>query len=136
MLVRAEMTDEMKLDDEDSAVHGGRRQLTLANALRLLLGLWVMDASFIYAPVGINPAIVWNDLIAGGCVVILATMRLVFVREARAFRIAHLMLGMWIACSPWLFGYTDDLLYFWNSVICGLSISMLAAWSLVRYRTT
>jgi hypothetical protein len=128
------MAGEMKVDDDDSRLYGGRRQLTLANSLRLLLGLWVMDAPFVYAPLGISAATIWNDLIVGGCVVVLATMRLVFVREVGAFRIAHLLLGAWIAGSPWLFGYTEDALYFWNSVVCGLAIAALAVWSLLRYR--
>jgi hypothetical protein len=121
-------------DNEIETLRGGTRQLTLANALRLLLGLWIMDAPFIYAPLGISPATVWNDLICGGCVVMLATMRLVFIREARAFRIAHLLLGGWIALSPWYFQNTEDPVYFWNSLICGTAIAGLALWSLVRYR--
>lgn len=128
------MAGEMKVDDDESQVYAGRRQLTLANALRLLLGLWVIDAPFLYSPLGISAATVWNALIVGGCVVMMATMRLVFVREARAFRIAHVMLGVWLAASPWIFGYTDDPLLFWNSVVCGLSIAALAVWSLLRYR--
>lgn len=122
--------------DHFATVRGGPRQLTLANALRLLTGLWVMDAPFVYAPLDSSAATVWNDLIVGGCVVILATMRLVFVSEARAFRIAHLLLGAWIAASPWIFDYTDDWLYFWNSVGSGLLIAGLAIWSLIRYRAS
>jgi hypothetical protein len=121
-------------EDNLGAIRGGPRQLTLANALRLLIGLWVMDAPFLYAPLDTSAATVWNDLIVGGCVVMLATMRLVFVREARAFRIAHLLLGAWIAASPWIFDYTEDRLYFWNSVGCGVLIAALALWSLIRYR--
>jgi hypothetical protein len=134
-MLGGEMAHEMKVDEDQGRLYGGRRQLTLANALRLLLGLWVMDAPFVYAPLGISAATVWNDLIVGGCVVMLATMRLVFFREVRAFRIAHFLLGVWIATSPWVFGYTDDIVYFWNSVVCGITIAALALWSLLRYRT-
>jgi hypothetical protein len=133
MLDRRDALALSKNDDTD-ALQGGARQLTLANALRLLLGLWVMDAPFIYAPLGISAATIWNDLICGGCVVMLATMRLVFFREARAFRIAHLLLGGWIAVSPWVFDNTDDPVYFWNSLASGTAIAALALWSLVRYR--
>lgn len=122
-------------EDHFSSIRSGARQLTLANALRLLAGLWVMDAPFLYAPLDTSAATVWNDLIVGGCVVILATMRLVFIREARAFRIAHLLLGAWIAASPWIFAYTEDRLYFWNSLGCGVLIAGLAIWSLIRYRS-
>jgi hypothetical protein len=121
-------------DDGINPFQSGSRQLTLANALRLLTGLWVMEAPFVYAPLDANAAPIWNNLIVGGCVVMLATMRLIFVREARAFRIAHVMLGVWIALSPWIFEYTEDGMYFWNSIGCGILIAALAVWSLFRYR--
>ena len=62
-------------------------------------------------------------------------MRLIFVREVRVFRIAHFMLGVWIALSPWIFQYTDDDVYFWNSIGSGALIAALAVWSLLRYRS-
>ena len=122
-------------DDGLNPFRSTTRQLTLANALRLLTGLWVMEAPFVYAPLDTNAAPIWNNLIVGGCVVMLATMRLIFVREVRAFRIAHVMLGVWIALSPWIFNYTDDRVYFWNSIGSGVLIAALAVWSLVRYRS-
>jgi hypothetical protein len=122
--------------DDYNRLQSGMSQLTLANALRLLTGLWVMEAPFVYAPLDANAAPIWNNLIVGGCVVVLATMRLVFVREARAFRIAHLLLGVWLALSPWIFAYTEDRMYFWNSIGSGVLIAVLAIWSLVRYRSS
>jgi len=123
-------------EDSLNPFQSGVRQLTLANALRLLTGLWVMEAPFVYAPLDTNAAPIWNNLIVGGCVVLLAMMRLVFVREVRAFRIAHLMLGVWIALAPWIFHYTEDSVYFWNSIGCGVLIAILAVWSLLRYRSS
>ncbi|HVY82504.1 MAG TPA: SPW repeat protein [Steroidobacteraceae bacterium] len=122
--------------DPSNRLQSGTSQLTLANALRLLTGLWLMEAPFVYARFDANAAPIWNNLIVGGCVVVLATMRLVFVREARAFRIAHLLLGVWIALSPWIFAYTEDRMYFWNSIGSGALIAVLATWSLVRYRSS
>lgn len=137
MLVAGRRAELSRPEDNDfESLRGGPRQLTLANALRLLVGLWVMDAPFIYAPLGVSPVTVWNDLICGGLVVMLATMRLVFIREARAFRIAHLLLGVWIAVAPWALDSADDPIYIWNSLACGTAIAALALWSLVRYRTT
>src|SRR4051812_45574003 len=56
-------------DDGLNPFKAGARQLTLANALRLLTGLWVMEAPFVYAPLDANAAAIWNNLIVGGCVV-------------------------------------------------------------------
>jgi hypothetical protein len=133
---RLAASNDTEPEDGFNRFQSGTRQLTLANALRLLTGLWVMEAPFVYAPLDTNAAPIWNNLIVGGCVVMLATMRLIFVREARAFRIAHIVLGVWIALSPWIFEYTEDRMYFWNSIGCGVLIAALAIWSLVRYRSS
>jgi hypothetical protein len=108
------------------------RSFTLANLLRLLLGLWVLDAPFINAEFARETIIVWNQIVVGGFVVALAAMRMVFVREAGIFRWAHVALGLWMAASPWILDYVEDEAAFWNSLVSGVLITILAAWSLVR----
>jgi SPW repeat len=107
-------------------------QITVANALRLLIGLWVLDSPFVYLALGDNAAIVWNDFLVGGIVAILAAMRVVFVREAFIFRISHVLLGLWLTLSPWIFGYVDEYAASWNSIVSGIAIAALATWGLMR----
>ncbi|MEP7242821.1 MAG: SPW repeat protein [Gammaproteobacteria bacterium] len=111
-------------------------RLTVANAMRLIVGLWVLDSPFLYPPLGVSPATVWNYFIVGGSVVVLAAMRLVFIGEAHAFRVAHLLLGLWLTFSPWIFNYVDDYLASWNSIASGTVIAILATWGLMRDHRT
>ncbi len=106
--------------------------LTVANALRLLIGLAVLDSPFLYAPLGSTPAIVWNNFLVGGSVALLAAMRVVFVREAFIFRIAHFLLGLWLTLSPWIFGYVDAYPAALASIASGIAIAALATWGWMR----
>jgi hypothetical protein len=107
-------------------------QITVANTLRLLIGLWVLDAPFLSPALGNTAAIVWNDFLVGGTVAVFAAMRVVFVREAFIWRISHLLLGLWLTLSPWIFGYVDEYAASWNSIVSGVLIGSLATWGLMR----
>jgi hypothetical protein len=108
------------------------RSFTLANVLRFVLGAWVLYAPFMRDELSVSVATLWNYLAVGGCVVMLAVMRIVFVREAGIFRWAHLLLGLWMIASPWVFEYVGEEAAFWNSAVSGALIAVLATWSLVR----
>src|SRR5262245_15629717 len=107
-------------------------QMTVANALRLLIGLWVLDAPFLSVSLGNSAAIVWNCFVVGGLIVVLAAMRVVFVREAIVWRISHLVAGLWLTLSPWIFGYVDEYAASVNSIVSGVAIGALATWGLMR----
>jgi hypothetical protein len=98
----------------------------------LLLGSWIIAAPFLRPELSIDPANVWNQVVVGGCVVMLATMRMIFIREAGIFRWAHLLLGLWMMASPWIFDYVGEEAAFWNSSVTGALLAVLATWSLVR----
>jgi hypothetical protein len=108
------------------------RSFTLANVLRLVLGVWVLYAPFLRDELSVSAGTLWNYLVVGGCVVVLALMRFVFVREAGIFRWAHLLLGLWMIASPWVFEYVGEEAAFWNSAVSGALIAALATWSMVR----
>lgn len=108
------------------------RSFTLANVLRFVLGVWVLYAPFMRDELSVGVATLWNYLVVGSCVVILAVMRILFVREAGIFRWAHLLLGLWMIASPWVFEYVGEEAAFWNSAVSGALIAALATWSLLR----
>jgi len=105
---------------------------TFANVLRLLLGLWVLNAPLLDPQFAPGELATRNQLLAGGCIVLLATLRFIFVREAVTFRWAHLLLGTWTFASPWVFDFVADEAVFWNSTLSGALIVALATWSLIR----
>lgn len=106
--------------------------ITVANSLRLLIGLWVLDAPLLSTSFGSSAAIVWNCFVVGSLIVVLAAMRVVFIREAFIWRISHLAAGLWLTLSPWIFGYVDEYAASLNSIVCGVLIGALATWGLMR----
>lgn len=109
------------------------RSVTVPNLGRLALGLWVLNLPFGFAPEeGLSAAVVWNHAAVGAAVAALAIMRMLLVREVSFFRIAHLGLGLWLAASPWIFGFVEVEPTFVQTLCGGSLITLLAAWSLVR----
>ena len=108
------------------------RSFTFANVLRLVLGVWVLNAPLLNQELSGGELAAQHQLIVGGCIVTLAAMRIIFVQEASIFRWAHLLLGLWTIASPWVFDYAGNDAAFWNCEICGALIAVLAVWSLVR----
>lgn len=109
------------------------RSLTLPNFFRLLLGIWIANLPFVYEPQqGLPAAVMWNHAVVGAAVTALAVMRMLFVREVFFFRIAHLVLGVWLTASPWLLDFVEVEPTFVMTLMGGTLISGLAAWSLVR----
>ena len=40
------------------------------------------------------------------------------------------IVGFWILLSPWLLGYSDFSIPKWSSILCGLLLVLMSAWSL------
>lgn len=49
------------------------------------------------------------------------------VTTARSASGINILLGCWLIASPWTFGYTIDAGGFWNSIVAGALIALLAA---------
>ena len=108
------------------------RSFTFANILRLVLGVWILNAPLLSPELSAGEPGTQSQLIVGGCIAALAAMRIIFIHGAGIFRWAHLFLGSWTIASPWVFDYAADEAAFWNSAVCGALIAGLATWSLLR----
>lgn len=51
----------------------------------------------------------------------------VYAARARSASGANVVLGCWLIASPWIFGYTLNASGFWNSIVAGALIALLAA---------
>jgi len=47
--------------------------------------------------------------------------------RARSASGANVLLGCWVIASPWIFGYTINVSGFWNGIVAGALIVILAA---------
>jgi hypothetical protein len=47
---------------------------------------------------------------------------------------ANLVLGLWLAMSPWVFAYSNDTLPTWNALLVGVVVAVAAAAALIAFQ--
>lgn len=102
---------------------------TWADWLAIALGIAIVLAPWATLQTG-NRAVVVNAAIAGFAVMMLAELDLLSVR--RWTEIGQLLLGVWVAMSPIVFGYAGSgPLRIWH-IVAGLLVAVLGAMALWR----
>lgn len=105
-------------------------QVKFASGINVLLGLWLLISPWLLA-YSAAAGLLWNSLIVGAIVAILAAIRFFNPDEYRWMSWVNLVLGLWIIASPWIFTASDLSTVLWNDLIVGILITVLAIWSLV-----
>jgi hypothetical protein len=116
------------LSDNITAV----RVATLASAVA---ALWCFVSQWSYYGVS-DTAHAWNGWIIGAIMFLIASARAWKPWSAAGLSWANAVLGAWIFVSPWVFGYTNNMAEWINSLSVGLlifSMSVLSARITKRY---
>ncbi len=101
-----------------------------ASVLNVIAGIWLIISPFILAfATAATP--LWNTLIVGVIVLILAGIRASDPRNNIGLSWVNLLLGIWLIISPWVLHYGDLRTAVWNDVILGIIVGILAIWSAV-----
>lgn len=93
----------------------------------LLLGLWLIVSPWALAYV-IGSPIAVNVQVAGAVIALLALFDL-YKTYAWAV-ILNLLIGLWVAVSPWVDALADRSAMMTNNVIVGAAVIVLALWEL------
>lgn len=93
----------------------------------LLLGLWLIVSPWALAYV-IGSPIAINVQVAGAVIALLALFDL-YKTYAWAV-ILNLLIGLWVAVSPWVDALADRSAMMTNNVIVGAAVIVLALWEL------
>ncbi len=101
-------------------------QVRAASGINVLLGAWLIASPWIYGYTGL-PGAFWNSIVVGALILIFAAGR--FSTPMAGASWANVLLGLWTIASPWIFGYTGNSSAFWNSIILGILVTILAGWS-------
>lgn len=99
-----------------------------ASAGNVLAGLWLIVAPFILDFEGADAA-QWNHIIVGAAVLVLAGIRAFNPDERESMSWMNVVLGLWMIVSPFLLGYANVDAAQTNSLIAGVIILGLAAFS-------
>lgn len=102
----------------------------LASGTNALLGAWLVLSPWFYGYAKDEGVVVWPSMIAGVAIGVLGTTRYLWPREGPMLSWANLFLGGWVALSPWARDSAENPERFWNSLIAGSLIVVLAVWSI------
>ncbi|MEZ4869293.1 MAG: SPW repeat protein [Caldilineaceae bacterium] len=108
-------------------------QVRTASGVNVVLGLWLIISPWIFSYAALNGAL-WNSIIVGIIVVVLAGIRVANVMQYTWLSWINLILGLWIIISPWVYNYATLTGATWNSVIVGIIIAALSIWSALAAR--
>ncbi|MCC6682692.1 MAG: SPW repeat protein [Phycisphaeraceae bacterium] len=101
-------------------------QIFTASGINLLTGIWLIIAPFVLA-FGFGVPI-WNSVVVGGLIIILASVRLVAV-TGQMFSWVNALLGVWLVMSPFALSFNDLPRALWNSIVCGVIVIVFGMWS-------
>jgi hypothetical protein len=93
--------------------------------LILVLGLWLIVSpwAFVYAQ---GSAEMTNAILSGIVIAVLATFDL--YKTYFWAVVVNLLLGIWVAISPWVLHVTGQRTVLWNELIVGIAVVVLALW--------
>lgn len=117
-----------RIDNRLDRVDGGTAAVPAG--INVLLGIWLLISPWMLAyPVTARNA-TGNDVICGILIAIIAGIRFANPSAATSgLSWLNFLFGIWLLISPWVLGYNNLVTPFWNNVICGFAVLILAAWS-------
>ncbi|MDC8760630.1 SPW repeat protein [Janthinobacterium fluminis] len=93
--------------------------------LILVLGLWLIVSPWAFAyPQG--SAQMMNAIISGVIIAALAAFEL--YKTYFWAVVVNLLVGVWVAVSPWVLRVADRNTVMWNELIVGIAVVVLALW--------
>lgn len=104
-------------------------QVKTASGINVILGLWFLISPWVYGYTAMHAGSVWNNIIVGIIIAILAAIRFFSPYSATWLSWLNALLGVWVVISPWIYGYSANGGRTWNSVILGIIVIVLSIWS-------
>ena len=92
--------------------------------VNVLLGIWVIISPFMIQFARL-PAAMWNNVIVGIVIAILALIRSSTPRQP-GWSWANVVLGIWMIISPFALGVMTTAIL-WNNIILGIVIAIVAS---------
>jgi hypothetical protein len=104
-------------------------QVKVASGLTFLAGIWMIISAWVYGAI-YTSGNAWNSIIVGLVIAVLSAIRFFSPRSAVGLSWIIALFGIWMIISPWVYGYArTNYARLWNSVIFGIIVLILGAWS-------
>jgi hypothetical protein len=104
-------------------------QARTASGFNILLGIWLIISPWVFGYVSAGPAPMWNSVVVGALVLILAATRFATPHTAPGLSWTNLVLGLWTIASPWIYVYENLDNAMWDNVATGIAIVAVAIWA-------
>jgi hypothetical protein len=95
--------------------------------LILLLGLWLIVAPWALAYPSGSPQMN-NSVVSGLIIAVLAAFEL--YKTYYWAVVVNLLVGIWVAISPWILRVADQRVVMWNELLVGVAVVVLALWEM------
>jgi len=96
----------------------------------LLLGAWLFVSPWLMSYADALPNAAWNAWALGAAIVLLAVLAM--YRPKAWEEGLNIVLGAWVAVSPWVLGFTSDGEVTANAVAVGGIVTLLAIWAMAE----
>ena len=95
--------------------------------LILLLGLWLFITPWVFSYSIPSPE-AWNAFVSGAVIAVLAAFDL--YKTFFWAVVLNLLVGIWVAVSPWVLKVADQRPLMWGALIVGIAVAVLALWEM------
>ena len=93
----------------------------------LLLGLWLLVSPWAFSYPDGSPQML-NAFVSGLVIAVLAAFDL--YKTYFWAVVVNLLLGVWVAVSPWVLRISEQPAALWNALAVGIAVAVLALWEL------
>jgi hypothetical protein len=96
-----------------------------------LVGIWVFASPWIIPSIisgtsGLDGIALWNHYLAGAAVIVVALAALYAYQVWEEW--VTVVLGLWLAASPWLLGFSGNAAFAASDVLAGAAVAALGGW--------
>ncbi len=109
------------LNEMTPPARGGLGAAQFFSVITLLAGIWFFISPWVYGSGARGVA--FNNWFAGALIIIFAVTRVARPAFSTAMAWANMVMGIWVFCSPWIYGYSaSNAALFINSIVVGIII--------------
>jgi hypothetical protein len=122
--------NETNISGVATSVHSGSLAgARAASTICLLAGIWFFVSPWVYG--SYTHGVAFNNWFAAALIIIFALARLARPAYATAMCWANMVMGIWVFCSPWIYGYAaTNGARFINSIVVGIVLFVFSVISL------